>query len=487
MKVSVFAEHSSVLAHWWERRSTQPVTLIYLDAHLDLQFVSRARIERLKGCRTPQQLAALAKPHHLWPDDEFVYSIEDFLYPAAQLGLVKQLIWVTPPHVDTNNLQHAFARLQQMEGIELEELESFERQPGGWIAGRLLGLELIICAVETLNDLPLPNTCLVDIDVDYFIAIPGDAVWVDPKEIFAALNALPVKLLDVTISRSVSSGFTPLRYRFLGDYLAALWQGDDASVSHFDKLLELDRQLLMGDGSGIEGACRQELIAYPRCAATWHLLGLAQAGGPEALHSQEEAQAICADYRPDWMRSACQIRGRRLATDMAYVLGLEKRISALDVSVAEQAIAWAAAGLLYAVFHDLERAVECNRHYQLHFGRSHGELGIEIAKLALAGGDAKMAIPYLEAALDDDESRVTAHVYLAQALASLGKIQEAKKHLQAAHKLSPAWVELSGMLASAEKATGDTCQAEALLARHHDMRQRTQQLFRRLNIEKPLI
>jgi arginase family enzyme len=41
MKVLTFEEHSSVLAMWWGLGS-HPRTLVYLDAHLDLQQLAKA-------------------------------------------------------------------------------------------------------------------------------------------------------------------------------------------------------------------------------------------------------------------------------------------------------------------------------------------------------------------------------------------------------------------------------------------------------------
>ncbi len=482
MTPSVFAEHSEVLAHWWQRRSSPPPALIYLDAHLDLQFVSKERIERLRQCKTPEAVRALAKPHHLWPDGDFSYSIEDFLYPAAQLGLLEQVIWVTPPHVDTEDLQQAFIRLQQMEGVELEALESFRRNPGGWIEGCLFGLRLTICSIDQLEDIPLPAACALDIDVDYFISVPGDFVWVNPVEIFSAVCALPTKLVDVTISFSVSSGFTPLRYRFLGDFLAALWSGDTVLAGHFERLLSADRLVRVGNDIEAIEACNRELALFPGCAATWYLLALGQGATGEASRSLARAQAICTDYKPDWLRSACQIRGRRLPIDMASVRVLEQQIPTLGLSPAQTGIAWAAAGLLYAMFNDLGRAEACNRQFREQFGHGHGELCVELAKLWLAAGRPISAIPYLESALIDDESRITGHVYLAQALASIGKIAEAKSHLAKAQSLSPAWVELLAMLAVAENVAGNHVAAAEMAAWHRKMQNRSQRLFARLAV-----
>src|SRR6266852_9050024 len=67
MMVRAFEEHASVLAEWWSL-PRRPRTLVYLDAHLDLQQLSPKRLRQLEECTTVQQVAELNKPHHLFPD-----------------------------------------------------------------------------------------------------------------------------------------------------------------------------------------------------------------------------------------------------------------------------------------------------------------------------------------------------------------------------------------------------------------------------------
>jgi arginase family enzyme len=77
-RATIFEEHSEVLAHWFGN-GVRNATLIYLDAHLDLQFVDPARIARLAACTSAAELARLESPHCLSPDRSACYGIEDFL------------------------------------------------------------------------------------------------------------------------------------------------------------------------------------------------------------------------------------------------------------------------------------------------------------------------------------------------------------------------------------------------------------------------
>lgn len=466
----VFEEHAAVLAHWWALKAQGPLDVVYLDAHLDLQFVNPQRLARLRACTSASEVAELAKPHPLCLDAQGAYGIEDFLYPAAQLGLIGRLIWVAPPHVDLSDLGRALARLEQMEGVSPDELSSFVRRPDGWIEGRLLGLPVLMGRLEHLPDLSLPHPWVLDIDVDYLVAIPGDAVWLDPAELMHVLRALPGQPLSVSISRSVSSGFTPLRHRFVGDLLAALWRGDEAQASHLGRLLRLDRALQPGQADTTIAGCRAELADHPDCAATLYLLSLALAQTPGARDEADAclaaAQARCEAYRPDVLRELCQIRARRLSCDLGQLLAWARRVQTLSGPLDRQALAWAALGLLHAAFRQLEPAQACARQFHALIGHGHAELAVEIARLCLALGQADQAQPWLMQALDQDETRVTALVYLAQIWSQQGQGAQAIAALRQAQALSPAWIELSRLLGQALAAAGDPQAAQAQLAHH---------------------
>ncbi|MDZ7841202.1 MAG: hypothetical protein U5R46_10360 [Gammaproteobacteria bacterium] len=95
--VHLFEEHSSSLPVWWHAAAA-PRTVVYLDAHLDLQQVGEERLQRLERCRSPDEVRALEAPHHLNSSPEYAFGIENFLYPAHRSGLLDRLIWVAPAH-----------------------------------------------------------------------------------------------------------------------------------------------------------------------------------------------------------------------------------------------------------------------------------------------------------------------------------------------------------------------------------------------------
>lgn len=478
MKALIFEEHSSVLAHWWEL-GAKARTVVYLDAHLDLQHVGAERLARLAGCRSVEQVKALEKPHALLPDGQYSYSLEDFLYPAARLGLIDRLIWVAPPHVRTSYAKRAIQQLQQMDGVEPKELYGFRKNSGGWIEGRVLGLDLAVCDYLHLERIGLPADPLIDIDADYFVAVPGDKAWVDPAAVFEVLRRLPSAAEPVTISRSVGSGFMPLRYRFIAEYLAALWE-NRPERAHYARLFGCEAGLQTGEREAAVLGCRRELERHPDCAATWYLLGMAEADAAEAARCQARAGELSPAYRSDLLSQACGLRNRMLTVNLSSVLGLEQQLaSGPDPGSRGAGLAWVALGLIYCVFGDLQRATGCYEHASASLGE-HPELAMELGRLLAGSGRLDEAEACLRVALRDDKPRTGAHLLLAQIRGASGLLEEARSHLQLASEAAPAWPHLLDLLAQVHARLGNQVQALEYRSQCNAQRVQAEQLIQRL-------
>ncbi|HEX5094240.1 MAG TPA: hypothetical protein VFV84_16270 [Burkholderiales bacterium] len=475
MKALIFEEHSSVLPHWWAQRA-RARTLVYFDAHLDLQYVGPGRIGRLEQCASVAQVAALEKPHDLHPDAGYSYSLENFLYPAARLGLIGRLVWVAPPHVRAGHAALAIRELQKMDGVAMEDLLSFRRVDGR-IEGRLMGLEVVMCGLEQLRELALPADSLLDLDADYFVEVPGDRPWTDPREVIDVLHALPARTDCLTISRSVSSGFMPLRLRFYADYLAALWERRQDEADHYARLYALDLRLGAGEREAVARALQAEAARWPSCAATWHLLALAQAGAAEAADSHARAVAISPAYAPSVLRAACEIRNRRLAADLAQVMQLGRQLR--DLAGTERALASAAVGLLCCRFGDVSSARACYRQAASALA-TQGELALEIAELLLRAERPDEAGEFLAAALESDKSRSAALSFLGHLCARGGRLPEARRHLEEAHRSAPCWREPLALLERVYRQAGNDRLAGECAARIAVLREQEGTLQRQL-------
>ncbi len=422
----IFEEHSSVLAHWLGL-GVRDATLVYLDAHLDLQFIEEARIARLAACGNAGELAQLEGFHCLSPERDACYGIEDFLYAAGRLGMLRRVVWVAPPHVIKGGMGAALGMLTQMEGVAIEDLESFRALPGGVLEGRLLGLDLTICAIGQLASLALHPPVLVDIDADYFLKVPGDAVWAQPRATLEVVKAVAEPGAALTIARSVGSGFMPQRYRCIADLLAALWEGRQDDAHQWQQVLDSG-----GDPAG----------------------------------------------QFDLLRRLGEFRARGLHCDETELRGLHTQVER-EQDLQRRRTAWVSLGLLFAGFGRLAEAEHCHAQSRSG-GAGHPELALEIAKLHMQRGAPQRALPLLERAAADDETRVSAWLHLAECALAAGQPRQAWELASRAHKAAPAWPLPLQRMAACANAAGDAVSAGAFLSRHRALERRLQAVGEKL-------
>jgi hypothetical protein len=442
-RVILLEEHASVLPHWVARQQ-RDATLVCLDAHLDLQFIAPQRIGRLRACASAQEFAALESAHPLSPLRDACYGTEDFLYAAAQLGVLSRLVWVAPPHV-LGGIEASLRALRQTEGVTPEDLASFRRMPGGWIEGQLLGVPLAVGEWQHLVAMRLQAPVLLDIDTSYFVEVPEKRVWAHPRTVLAALRQWLGDDFELTVARSVGTGGVPLRHRFLADLLATLWEGRKEDARHWQQLLDLEQTRLP---EAARLARLRALVAQrPRCAASCYALALACDAPQERTDLLAQAAALDGHYGDDVLRRAGSVRARRQDIAFDDVLRLHREIVAMPATQDRQGSAWVALGLLYAAYGCLHEAVDCDEQ-SLRHGTGHPELALQIAGLLVAAGDPESAVPWLERAAIEDETRVAAWHQLSLCAEQRGAAAEALAWARRAHQAAPAWREVQQRVAS---------------------------------------
>ena len=392
MAAIVFEEHSTVLAHW-RNRGVRGATLVCLDPHLDLQFIDAARIERLARCGDGDAMRALESPHPLHPFRDACFGIEDFLYAASRLGIVRRLVWVAPPQVLAFGFATALAGLQQMEGVTIEQLESFRATRGGWLEGELLGLPMVIGTLPQLRAMKLEAPLLVDIDADYFVEVPQDRLWCSPVETCEALRDWLRGSHELTIARSAGTGFMPPALAGIAERIAACWEG-----------------------------------------------------------REEEPEP--APVEDDLLATLGAVRARAQPLSLAQLMQLQRRLDPWPAPPEKLAAAWVALGLLHARFGRLADAVMCHAR-SADGGEGHPELALDIGRLAAHEQQAAQARPWLDRASRDDETRVQAWLLLADAALQSGDADTAAGHAQSARRAAPAWTAPWPRLAAAAALRGD--------------------------------
>ncbi|MFM6130862.1 MAG: hypothetical protein ACKPBV_19415 [Sphaerospermopsis kisseleviana] len=473
MQPIIFEEHSSVLQEW-KKRGIQGKTLIYLDAHIDVQLVSQKRIEALEQCRTAAELAKLEKPHHTLPDMGYSYSIEDFLYPAYRLGMISRLIWVGPPPNDQENGEgktpEEFMRmLESMEGVSLEDLSSFQ-MVDNMLTGKLLGLDMVACQYTDLVNLELPADSLIDIDIDYFVELPADEPWIDPQAVFTVLKQLPLTSDFVTLTRSVSSGYTPLRYRFFADYLAALWQGDNQLSSHYSRLFNMDEKLRQGNTEAAREGCIQELEKFPECAATYYLLSLIETNSQLVQSYQNKAGDLDVNFRHNVLRSICQLDSRELKFDENNLKELENQLETSETTPEELAISHLMLGILSGKLGNFRQVFKHHQIYNQKMGNRHPKLDLILGQLLLYAGYTQRATTFLQAALEDEISAGHAHSLLGTIYAKQGNLKQACEHFLPVSELMPVLSPPVKVLAKIYRQMGDEENYQAMSEKYRSLK-----------------
>ncbi len=232
----------------WRREKVKHRTIVHIDSHIDLEWVSDSDLRRIFDSKTAEQLKQL-QLNPLHPEERALkpLRIMNYLYPAIKEGMVGELYWVPPDSLLSgesvldrmkNHVVETLAKLY------IDDLRSF-RLGKGVIKGRVYGIPLTICK---LSDLPRfeEEAVVLDIDVDYFdppdlekkIEVP--AIW--PGEFVETLKKKAMRTDVVSLCYSVRGGYLALEYRFLGDELKEILrdpEGNDQKAARVRRHREL--------------------------------------------------------------------------------------------------------------------------------------------------------------------------------------------------------------------------------------------------------
>ena len=265
----------------WKDAGVRGKILVHIDAHDDLS----------------------------WLANRSSLNIGNFICQALKEGIVREIFWVVPDQTlqSFKNLRPVLRRLQRIR-------EKYPQPRAPIIAGReqvdgaLLGKPLRVCSWRSLPQ--FAEEVLLDIDVDYLL-IPrachdsdrhGGLPWLWPDELLDGLEARGLQAPLVTVAYSVEGGYTPLKWKYLGDELA-LRLGGKANGHHVQGMSLLRAGALAADGGNMLAAAANYLKArelLPQHAAPEHHLAhlyLEMGDTGRAQKCYREALALDPTYR----------------------------------------------------------------------------------------------------------------------------------------------------------------------------------------------
>ncbi len=258
MKIFIVEDHDEALKAW-RQENVKNLDLVHIDAHLDFGFYTAKSIETVfKEAKT---IAELKKGLEYsiafnWYEDDFnkQTNIGNYIYPAMQEGVVRNFYWVIPGKLKefkaaTKSIKNIFKRLGAQEIPSAKE---------GVAQAKLLGRNFTICILERLPK--LKQNILLDIDTDFLVIdslknanntvqIGQRIPWILPKELVVCLKKKIVAPEIITIAYSVNGGYTPMKYKHLGDEIAYCFAPGDFSA-HFKTNSEAARHFNLFDSTG---------------------------------------------------------------------------------------------------------------------------------------------------------------------------------------------------------------------------------------------
>lgn len=241
-KTFLIEDHHEALKIW-RQKGFKNLDLVHVDAHIDFGFYPvKPKEQIMKEAKTLNQLKQELEESLLYQRYQKEFdkqtNIGNYIYPAMQEGVIKDFYWVIP-----GKLKEFWQSLKLIK----EMLKGFSRQDpcqlgnrsqvtgntfqDGIISAKLLGRKFVICVLEKLP--VLKQKVLLDIDTDFLVIdsllnatntvkIGKRKCWIKPdrliRDLFAAKKVKPV---FTTIAYSVNGGYTPMRYKVLGDELAS--------------------------------------------------------------------------------------------------------------------------------------------------------------------------------------------------------------------------------------------------------------------------
>jgi len=236
-KVYLFEDHDQSLKIW-RKNKIRGLDLVHVDAHIDFGFHPAEPIEViLDQARSVADLKRRLEYSQAFSYFEKDFSkqvdIGNYIYPAMREGIVKDFYWVVPGgHKEfTASRKAIMATLKQLIKIEGSKAK-ISCPKKDLVSAQIFGRKL---SVSTLESLPLQDKpVILDIDIDFLVInsarvanntakIGKRKPWISAAGLKDILGKKVPSSKIITIAYSCNGGYTPMKFRYLGDELAYLF------------------------------------------------------------------------------------------------------------------------------------------------------------------------------------------------------------------------------------------------------------------------
>lgn len=261
----------------WRKTGQKNRILVHIDSHFDFENILDKDPSCLLEIKTISGLKTTAEKNFFWnltgrKEDELVH-IGNYIYPAIKENIVSQFYWIVPDWVfkNTRRIKRFRKEIENIIRFGLKENNKLKWQDN-FLISNIFGIKFVICR---LKDLPkLEEEVLLDIDVDYFI--DNEKLWLDADVFIQRLKERGLDSDFITIAYSVEGGFTPAKYKFIGDHLAYLFNGHSRQHGDFNKAVLLITKALKAKDAKLYSEAvsflKEAENCYSEYAATYYHL-----------------------------------------------------------------------------------------------------------------------------------------------------------------------------------------------------------------------
>jgi len=222
--IFLMEDHAEAYAIWEEARIKNKI-LVHIDAHIDFGWRPDRKLHHLLEAKSLKALNDLLEEGSVWDLSQTQTREEGLsIYFALKNNLISEFYWVVPDaHWGTYKQCKIVKKM--IRHIPLKKTVAVD---GNYIIAEFDDIKIFTCR---LWDLPrFQEDVLLDIDLDFLViksvsqAGPSQLrePWFRPAELVDELANKKICTDLVTIAYSVDKGFTPAKYKYLGNELYSI-------------------------------------------------------------------------------------------------------------------------------------------------------------------------------------------------------------------------------------------------------------------------
>lgn len=238
-KIFLIEDHDEALKVW-RKEKIKGLDLVHIDAHMDFGLQLARPIETIfkkaKSMRELKKNLEYSIAFKNYEDDfDKQTNIGNYVYPAMEEGIVRDFYWVIPGgrkefKASLKFVKNTIRRIGMTLDNKIETTNHKLRiDETGLVSATLFGRKFYVCTLEKLAF--LKERVLLDIDTDFLVIdsvvnsnnttkIGKRKPWISAQEFQEIIEKKIKQPKAVTIAYSVNGGYTPIKYKHLGDEVA---------------------------------------------------------------------------------------------------------------------------------------------------------------------------------------------------------------------------------------------------------------------------